>query len=104
VEREGRAIALLPGFQIFEQPTDVGEEQVADLGLVMKRRLDLGERVFQVPVLVGKEKRGPDLLKLAAFFPSPRNRYPSKAVGKERLRGSKLAAAAHARKILQIRS
>ena len=26
VEREGRAVAILPGFQISEKPTDIGEE------------------------------------------------------------------------------
>jgi hypothetical protein len=62
VESEGRAVALLPDFEIVEEPTNVGEEQVADLGLLVERGFDLGERVFQVPVLVGKRKRGPDLL------------------------------------------
>ena len=69
VEREGRAVALLPGFEIVEEPTDVGEEQVADLGLLVERRLDLRKRVFQVPVLVGKGKRGPDLFEARGVLP-----------------------------------
>jgi hypothetical protein len=61
VEREGGAVALPPDFEIVEQPADVGEEKVADLRLLVERRLDFRKRVFQVPVLVGKGKRGPDL-------------------------------------------
>ena len=61
MEREGRAVALLPDSQIVEEPTNVNEEQVADLGLLVERRLDLRERVLEVPVFVGKGKRGPDL-------------------------------------------
>ena len=57
MEREGGAVALLQGFEIVEEPTDVGKEEVADLELLVERRLDLGERVFQVPALVGKGKR-----------------------------------------------
>jgi hypothetical protein len=44
-------------------------EQVADLGLLVERGFDLGERVFQVPVLVGKRKRGPDLLEAGSVLP-----------------------------------
>ena len=50
VEREGGAVALPPGLKIVEEPTDVGEEEVADLGLLVERELDLRKRVFQVPV------------------------------------------------------
>jgi hypothetical protein len=45
-----------------EQPTDIGEKQITDLGLLVERGLDLGKRVFQVLMLVGKGKRRPDLL------------------------------------------
>jgi hypothetical protein len=61
---------LLPDFQVSEEPPNVRKQEVADLGLVLERGLDLGKGVFQIPVLVGKE-RGP---RLAAFFPSPKNR------------------------------
>jgi hypothetical protein len=46
VERKSRTIALLPGFQIVQQPPDVGDKQIADLGLPVKRRVDLGKRVL----------------------------------------------------------
>jgi hypothetical protein len=69
VKREGRAIALLPGFEIVEEPTDVGEEEVADLGLVLERGFDLGKRVLQVPMLVGKGKRSPDLFETRSILP-----------------------------------
>ena len=69
MERKGRAVTLLPGFEVIEEPTDVGEEQIADLRLLMERGLDLGERVFQVPMLVGKGKRGADLLEARGVLP-----------------------------------
>jgi hypothetical protein len=69
VEREGRAVALLPDFEIVEEPTNVGEEQVADLGLLVDRGFDLGKGVFQIPVLVGKGKRGTDLLEAGGVLP-----------------------------------
>jgi hypothetical protein len=69
VEREGRAISLLPGFEIVEEPTDVGEEEVADLGLVLERGLDFRKRIHEVPVLVGKGKRGADLLEAGSVLP-----------------------------------
>jgi hypothetical protein len=31
VEREGGTISLLPGFEIVEEPTDVGKKEIADL-------------------------------------------------------------------------
>ena len=40
--------------EVVEEPTDVGEKKIADLGFLVDRRLDLGERVLQIPVLVGK--------------------------------------------------
>lgn len=103
MEREGGAVALLPRFKVAEEPADVGEQQIADLGLLLERGLDLRKRVLQVPVLVGKRKRAWICLRLAAFLPSPRNRYASKAIGKGRLRGSKFAAAAQASSALQVR-
>ena len=50
MEREGGAVALLPDLEIVEEPTNVGEEQVADLGFLVERRIDLRKRVFQIPV------------------------------------------------------
>jgi hypothetical protein len=41
VEREGGAVAMPPGFKIVEEPTDLGEEEVADLGLLVERGIDL---------------------------------------------------------------
>ena len=43
MEREGGAVALLPGFEIVEEPADIGEEEVADLGLLVERRLDFAK-------------------------------------------------------------
>src|SRR6476620_4041023 len=37
VESKGRAISLLADFEIVEEPTDVGKEEIADLGLLVKR-------------------------------------------------------------------
>jgi len=45
-----------------EQPAHVGEHQVMDLGLIVDRRLNLGERVFQIPMLEGEGEGGPELL------------------------------------------
>jgi hypothetical protein len=56
VEREGRAVALLSGSQIVEQPTDVGEEEVPDLGLLVERGLDLRKRILQIPVFMDSGK------------------------------------------------
>ena len=41
VGREGGAVVLPPGLKIVEEPTDLGEEQVAYLGLLLERGLDL---------------------------------------------------------------
>jgi hypothetical protein len=71
VECEGGAVAILLAFQVCEEPADVGEQQLADLGFFVERGLDLGERVFQVPVLVGKGKRGADLLEACSPFVFP---------------------------------
>jgi hypothetical protein len=47
VEREGRTIALLlAGFKVVEKPPNVGEKKVADLGLLVNRRVDLRKRVL----------------------------------------------------------
>jgi len=69
VECEGGAIALLTNFEVVEQPTDIGKKQVVDLGLLLEGRLDLGKWVFQVPVLVGKGKCGPDLFEARSILP-----------------------------------
>jgi hypothetical protein len=69
VEREGGAVPLLLDCEIVEEPTDVGEEEVADLGFVLVRRLDLGKRVFQIPVFIAKGSAVRICLRLAAFFP-----------------------------------
>jgi hypothetical protein len=37
VKSEGGAVALVPDFKIVEEPTDIGEEEVADLGLIIER-------------------------------------------------------------------
>ena len=68
MEREGGAVALLVDFEVVEESTDVGEEEVADLGLLVERRLNLRKGVFQVPMLVGKGKRGPNLLEARSVF------------------------------------
>jgi hypothetical protein len=52
---------LLPDFEVIEESTNVGEEQVADLGLLLERRLNFREGILEVPVFAGKGKRGPDL-------------------------------------------
>ena len=54
---------------MVEEPTDVGEEEVADLGLLVERGIDLRKRVFQVPMLVGKGKRGTDLFEARRVLP-----------------------------------
>jgi hypothetical protein len=69
VEREGGAISLVPDFEIVEEPADVGEEEVADLGLLVERGLDFRERILEIPMLVGKGKRGADLLKARRVLP-----------------------------------
>jgi hypothetical protein len=69
VECEGGAIPLLANFEVVEQPTDIGKKQVVDLGLLLEGRLDLGKRVFQVPVLVGKGKRSADLFEARGILP-----------------------------------
>jgi hypothetical protein len=69
VERDSRAIALLPNLQIVEQPPNIGEQQIANLGLLVERRLDLGKGSFQVPVSIGKGKRGPDLFETRSILP-----------------------------------
>ena len=71
VECQGRAIALLPGFEVVKEPPNVGEEQIADLGFLVERGVDLGKRVFHVPVPVGKGKRGADLLEARRILPFP---------------------------------
>jgi hypothetical protein len=35
MEGEGQAIALLAAFQVAEEPPDVGQKQVTDLGLLL---------------------------------------------------------------------
>ena len=69
MEREGGAVPLLLDCEIVEEPTDVGEEEVADLGFVLERRLDLGKRVFQIPVFIAKGKRRPDLFEARRVLP-----------------------------------
>lgn len=69
VERERGAIGLLPGFEVVEEPTDVGEEEIADLGFVLERRFDVREGVFQIPMLVGERKRRPDLFEARDILP-----------------------------------
>jgi hypothetical protein len=69
VESEGGAVALLPGSQIVEEPTNVGEEQVADLGLLVERGFDFREGILEVPVLVGKGKRSANLFEARRVLP-----------------------------------
>jgi hypothetical protein len=39
---------LLPaGFQIAKEPSDIGEQQIADLGFLGERRVDLGNGFFK---------------------------------------------------------
>ena len=47
VKRDGRAVALLAGFQIFKEPANVGKEQVANLGLILDRGIDVGKWFFK---------------------------------------------------------
>ena len=54
MEGKSRAITLLPRFQVVEEAPDIGEEQVADLGLFLDRRIDLGKRVLEIPMPVGE--------------------------------------------------
>jgi len=58
-----------PDFEIVEEPTDVGEKEVADLGLVLERGLDFREGILEVPVLIGKGKRGADLFEAGSVLP-----------------------------------
>ena len=37
VEREGRSVSLLLHFEVVEEPADIGEEEVVDLGLLVER-------------------------------------------------------------------
>jgi hypothetical protein len=46
MEREGGAIALLVPFKVADEPADVGQEQIADLGFLVDRWVDLGKRVL----------------------------------------------------------
>ena len=47
---------------IVEEPPDIGKKQIANLGFFVERSVDLfAKRVFHVPMLVGKGKRGPNL-------------------------------------------
>ena len=69
MESKGRAISLLADFEIVEEPTDVGKQEIADLGLLVKRGIDFPKRVFQVPMLVGKGKRSPDLFEARRVLP-----------------------------------
>ena len=59
MEREGGAIALLADFQIVEKPPDVGEEEVADLGFVLKRRARFWQRGFLNPSAYRQRKARP---------------------------------------------
>ena len=47
MEREAGAVALLPDFEIVEQPADVGEEEVADLGFALERGSILAKGFFK---------------------------------------------------------
>ena len=38
MERKAGAVALLPDFEIVKEPTNLGEEEVADLELVVEGR------------------------------------------------------------------
>ena len=87
MEREGRALALLPDFEIAQEPTDIGEEEVADLGLLLERRFDLGKGVFQIPVLVGKGKRGPNLLEARGVLPLSQESIGLQGGRERKLRG-----------------
>jgi hypothetical protein len=53
--------SLLADFEIVEEPPNVGKEEIADLGLLVKRWIDFPKRVFQVKMLVGKGKCGANL-------------------------------------------
>ena len=64
-----RSNTPLANFEMVEQPTDIGKKQLVDLGLLLEGRLDLGKRVFQVPLLVGKGKRGADLFETRSVLP-----------------------------------
>jgi hypothetical protein len=55
----GALLAILPGFEIVEELADIGEEEVADLGLILERRLAFRKGVLQVPALAGKGKARP---------------------------------------------
>jgi hypothetical protein len=50
VEREGRAISLLPGFEKSRSWRILERKS----GFLVERWLDLGKRVLQIPMLVGK--------------------------------------------------
>ena len=54
---------------MVEEPTDIGKEEVANLGLLMERGLDFRERMLEIPMLVGKGKRHPDLFKACGVLP-----------------------------------
>jgi hypothetical protein len=114
VESEGRAISLLPGFQIIEESANVGEEEVADLGFFVEWRFDLGKRVFQVPMPVGERKRGPDLLEAGSVLPvsqepiglqgsrerkTPRIETHGRCPGEERPPGALISRGAVGRKL-----
>ena len=53
-----------------EQPAHIGEHEVMDLGLVVDGGLDLGEGVFQIPMLKAKERAARSCLIVAGPFPS----------------------------------
>jgi hypothetical protein len=46
VVRESGAVALLPAFQIAEEPSDVREQQITDLRLLVERRVYVRKRVL----------------------------------------------------------
>ena len=47
VKREGGAVAIAAGFEVVEEPTDVGEEEVADLGFLVERGSILANGFFR---------------------------------------------------------
>jgi hypothetical protein len=60
MERQRGTLAILLGSQVVQEPTDIGKQEIADLGLVLERRIDFCEGSLHIPVLVRKEKHRSD--------------------------------------------
>jgi hypothetical protein len=103
VERSGRGVAILAELEVIEEPPDVRKKEVADLRFFVERRIDLGKRILQLPMLLGKGKRGTDLFEACHVLPLAQK--PIRFQGRERKTpGIETCRSAQARNRVQVRS